>query len=87
MKTNLLVTNDINLNEQSFQSVLQLFGKYFKDVSPFEKQVTDRSSLLSFIAKEVNLNLMCNVYRNIYILNMGLLLFDSKYLCYQIDVL
>ena len=68
MKTNLLVTNDINLNEQSFQSVLQLFGKYFKDVSPFEKQVTDRSSLLSFIAKEVNLNLMCNVYRNIYIL-------------------
>ena len=70
MKTNLLVTNDINLNEQSFQSVLQLFGKYFKDVSPFEKQVTDRSSLLSFIAKEVNLNLMCNVYRNIYILNM-----------------
>ena len=70
MKTNLLVTNDINLNEQSFQSVLQLFGKYFKYVSPFEKQVTSRSSLLSFIAKEVNLNLMCNVYRNIYILNM-----------------
>ncbi len=39
MKTNLLVTNDINLNEQSFQSVLQLFGKYFKDVSPLRNKL------------------------------------------------